>query len=526
MILGIDYGTTRTVVASADRGNYPVVGFQAEDGNVQEWYPSLIAARAGELRFGLDAAVLQDEPGWMIQRSFKRDLSVLGPDAMITLAGREVTALDLLREFLTALHRDIRSRSNLRGGRRAELEVMISTPANSNSNQRFNTLEAFRRAGFKVRGMINEPSAAGVEYAHRHLSSAPGERDDPLRRTPATHREHVVVYDLGGGTFDASVIGMADRHHDVIGSSGIERLGGDDFDEVLLEMALAQAGITELPEQSRSRLLEECREKKEGLHPNTRKIVIDLDRELDGAGEVIVSAAEFYDRCRPLVERTIQETDRALGSVADVQGDNLASISAIYQVGGSSNLPIVGRLLRERYGRLARKSPYPHASTAIGLAIAGDRTAGYELRERFTRHFGVWREAEAGRSVAFDVLFPKDTLLPGNGHGSLSCSRRYYPSHNVGWFRYLECSRISEGGQPAGDITPWDEIHFPFDPVLQNGTNLREIAVARSVPQGQEIEERYTCDGNGIINVDIINHTTGYHRAFLLHGGPPSKTRK
>src|SRR5262249_10663527 len=158
MILGIDYGTTRTVVASADRGNYPVVGFQAEDGNVQEWYPSLIAARAGELRFGLDAAVLQDGPGWMIQRSFKRDLSLLGPDAMITLAGREVTALDLLREFLTALHRDIRSRSNLRGGRRAELEVMISTPANSNSNQRFNTLEAFRRAGFKVRGMINEPS--------------------------------------------------------------------------------------------------------------------------------------------------------------------------------------------------------------------------------------------------------------------------------------------------------------------------------------------------------------------------------
>src|SRR5262245_5536337 len=106
MILGIDYGTTRTVVAAADRGNYPIIGFQGEDGNIQEWYPSLVAARAGELLFGLDAAILQDEPGWIIERSFKRDLSSLGPDAVIMLAGREITALDLLTEFLSALLRD------------------------------------------------------------------------------------------------------------------------------------------------------------------------------------------------------------------------------------------------------------------------------------------------------------------------------------------------------------------------------------------------------------------------------------
>src|SRR5215471_4125507 len=113
MILGIDYGTTRTVVASADRGNYPIVGFQAEDGNVQEWYPSLIAAREGEVRFGLDAGAVQDVHGWTILRSFKRELASLGPESVIDLAGREINALDLLTEFLTALRRDIRVRSNL-----------------------------------------------------------------------------------------------------------------------------------------------------------------------------------------------------------------------------------------------------------------------------------------------------------------------------------------------------------------------------------------------------------------------------
>jgi molecular chaperone DnaK (HSP70) len=525
MILGIDYGTTRTVVAAADRGNYPAVSFQAEDGNTQEWYPSLIAARAGELRFGLDAAAVQDQPEWLIVHSFKRELALRGPESVIELAGRSITTLDLLTEFLAALRRDICHRSNLRRARRGDLDAMISVPANSNSNQRFNTLEAFKGAGFKVLGMINEPSAAGIEYAHHYMT--PLSPEEPVRRTaasrraPASSRENVVVYDLGGGTFDASVISMADRQHEVISSSGITRLGGDDFDAILLDLALGQASIQEVSDDARSRLLQECREKKEGLHPNTRRIVIDLDREIEGAGEAVVSASDFYERCRPLVEETIQETDRALESVSEPI--TLASVSAIYQVGGSSSLPVVGRLLRERYGRLVRRSPYPHASTAIGLAIAADRDAGYQLRERFTRHFGVWREAEAGRSVAFDVLFPKDTALPENGHGSLVCSRRYHPAHNVGRFRYLECSRVNGGGQPAGDITPWDEIAFPFDPALQNGSDVGDIAVARSAPEGLEIEERYQCDQNGIIRVDIASHTSGYSRSFLLHGGAATK---
>jgi molecular chaperone DnaK (HSP70) len=509
MLLGIDYGTTRTVVAAVDRGNYPVISFQSADGDTQDWYPSLVAARGGDCLYGLDAAAHQDEMGWLMRRSFKRELATLGPESTLVLGDRTVTAVGLLTEFLVQLRRDIYERSNLRVKPQERLETMISVPANANSNQRFITLEAFRRAGFEVRGMINEPSAAGIEYAHLYL-----------REGASARREQVVVYDLGGGTFDASVTSMAERRHEVLSSEGIARLGGDDFDHLLLDLALQEAGIGDLPEGARFRLLEECREKKEGLHPNTRRVAIDLSRALAGAGEVVVSTGEFYDRCRPLVERTIEAMEHSAQSASATGESNWGAVAAIYLVGGSSDLPIVARLLRERYGRLVRKSPYPHASAAIGLAIAADREAGYQLRECFTRHFGVWREAEDGRSVTFDILFEKDTPLPEAGRESLARSRRYRPAHNIGHFRYLEGSRTDEHGQPLGDITPWDEIYFPFNPALLDEPHLERVAITREHVGEPLIEELYACDEHGIIEVSIINHTVPYRRSYLLHGRP------
>jgi len=507
MLLGIDYGTTRTVVAAVDRGNYPVVSFQTESGDAQEWYPSLLAERGGELLYGPAAAARQNEPGWALLRSFKRRLAALGPESEVSIGRQKVGALDLLTQFLAQLRRDLAERSNLRLKTREKLAAMISVPANSNSNQRFMTIEAFRRAGFEVAGLINEPSAAGIEYAHRFLGDG----------APA-RREHVVVYDLGGGTFDASVIDIAERRHEVVRSEGVARLGGDDFDQLLLDLALDRAGLSGVPETARERLLEECREKKEGLHPNTRKLAIDLSIALEGAGEVVVSTADFYDRCQPLIERTVEVMEQAMRRSPGEAASDWRSVAAIYLVGGSSELPAVARLLRERYGRNVRKSPYPHASAAIGLAIAADAGAGYTLRERFTRHFGVWREAEAGREIAFDVLFEKDTPLPANGQPTVTRARRYLPAHNLGHFRYLECGGLGAAGEPTGDLTPWDEIYFPFDPALEGEADLKGVPVARA-PLGEGVvEEIYSCDRNGIIAVEIVNHATGARRSYRLRG--------
>ena len=507
MLVGIDYGTTRTVVATIDRGNYPIVSFHTEDGDTQDWYPSMIAVRGNERLFGLDAATRQREAGWTLLRSFKQQLETLGPTSQLALGTGSATALELLTAFLARLRHDLTTRSNLRVTSQDDMQAVIAVPANANSNQRFLTLEAFRRAGFHVRGLLNEPSAAGIEYAHHYLSAGAGAR-----------REFVVVYDLGGGTFDASVISMTARRHEVMSSAGIGQLGGDDFDTLLLDLALEQAGAPPWTAPEQDGLLDECREKKEGLHPNTRRLAIDLGRARQGAGAVVVSTSAFYERCRPFVERTIATLEYAM------QGRDWGTVAALYVVGGASALPIVGRLLRERYGRKVRLSPYPHAATAIGLAIVADQDAGYQLRERFTHHFGVWREAEDGHVVAFDVVFAKDSVLPAPGTAPLTCVRRYRPTHNVGHFRYLECSQLTDMGEPTGDITPWDQVYFPFDPPLHEESNLQAVQITRRELGEQWAEERYACDAYGIIEVEIRNHPSPYVRRYRLRSSEPQGT--
>ena len=122
-------------------------------------------------------------------------------------------------------------------------------------------------------------------------------------------------------------------------------------------------------------------------------------------------------------------------------GASTASIATVYMVGGSSDLPIVARSLRERYGKQMRRSPYPHAATAIGSAIAADAAAGYQISERFTRHFGVWREVDGGKSVVLDAIFPKGTCWPENG-GESCTAAQLPPEQQPRHFRFVEFAVI------------------------------------------------------------------------------------
>src|SRR5947209_7735714 len=220
MRLGIDFGTTHTVVAIVDQGNYPVASFDGVDS-----WPSLIAAnRSGELRYGPEAAAVRHDPDWSVLRSFKRLLNDAGPATTVDLAGRSHRLADLFAGFLTQLKCDLQHHSNAELSPAERVEAAISVPANASSSQRFLTLDAFARAGFEVIALLNEPSAAGFEYAHRY------------RSTITTKREYVLIYDLGGGTFDASLLKMTGRLNEVVCSEGIQRLGGDDFDEAILEL--------------------------------------------------------------------------------------------------------------------------------------------------------------------------------------------------------------------------------------------------------------------------------------------------
>jgi molecular chaperone DnaK (HSP70) len=474
MRFGIDFGTTHTVVALVDRGNYPIVSFEHGDA-----IPSLISARGGELRFGVA------EPGWDVLRSFKRLLDEARPGAAVRLGGREHPLADLLAQFLSHVREEIAHRSN--AGLRAHdtVEAAVSVPANASTAQRLITLDAYRRAGFDVKAVLNEPSAAGFEYAHR------------FRETLTSKREYVLVYDLGGGTFDASLIHMEGKSNEVITSSGVSRLGGDDFDAAIAQLVASKSGGTVSPE-----LLEEVRVHKESIGPNTRKFT---------AGEVVLPVDEVYEACAALVERTLEAMEPAMRDPRrEAHDDEVAwsELAGIYVVGGASSFPPVYRRLRERFGaHRVRRSPHPFGSCAIGLAIHLDESAGYKLTERLTRHFGVFREDEEGGRVSFDVLVPKDTPLPAR------VSRRYRAAHNVGHFRFVECGRI-EQGRPEGNLAAWDEMLFPFDPLLRGG-DLTQVPVRR-LGHGPEVEETYQCAPDGTVEASLRILDDGFERTLRL----------
>src|SRR6267142_157002 len=395
MRFGIDFGTTHTVVAMIDRGNYPVVSFEHHDS-----IPSIVSSDLnGELVFG------RTEPGWTVLRSFKRLLADAHPDTEVRIGNRAVLLADLLTGFLSHLREELLYRSNAGLRKKDSIEVAASVPANASTAQRLMTMDAYRRAGFDVKAVLNEPSAAGFEYAHR------------FRETVTSKREYVLVYDLGGGTFDASLIHMEGRANEVITSNGVSRLGGDDFDEAIAQLVLSK-------------------------------------------------------------RRGAAITDDLLDEV------------------------------REQFGaHRVRRSPHPFGSCAIGLAIHLDETAGYRLKERLTRHFGVFREDEHGERISFDVLVPKDTPLPAQ------VSRRYRAAHNVGHYRFVECGRVDEG-RPEGNLAAWDEVLFPFDPKLRE-RNLTDVQVER-LGHGPEVEETYKCGADGPVTASLRVLDDGFERTLRL----------
>ncbi|PFG40730.1 chaperone protein HscA [Georgenia soli] len=509
MHLGVDLGTTRTIVALADRGNYPVVSFLDEDGDAHENFPSVVAAEDGELVHGFEALAAARR-GAPLLRSFKRALADpdVGAGTLLTVGDLEVPLLDLLTGYLSAVRTALRTRSNLSDAVDAvalddgvPLRAVVAVPAHAHGAQRFLTLEAFRRAGFEVLALVNEPSAAGFEYTHHRGG------------TISSRRTRVVVYDLGGGTFDASLVDVEGHRHAVLGSNGLNRLGGDDFDEVLARCVLETAApgaaaarsLEDLGRLERDDLLDRCREAKERIAPQSRRVVVEV-----GDTDVSVPVDTFYARATPLVEATVEAMRPLLGGLDDAAG--LTDVAGIYLVGGASGLPLVPRLLRERFGRRVHRSPHPSASTAIGLAIAADDEAGFTLSDRLSRGFGVFRERSGGAAVSFDPILGADTALPERE--GVVAVRRYRAAHNLGWYRFVECAGIDDDGEPRGDVVPFADVLFPFDPALRDGRDLRDVTVERR--EGCLVEERYLVDANGMVEVQITDLDTRYTQRHAI----------
>lgn len=506
MKLGIDFGTTRTTIAVADRGNYPVVSFDDNDGNARDHIPSMVALVHGQLVYGFDAEDAAWD-GFPHLRSFKRDLADahISATTPLQIGDRAYPLLHVLAGFFSYVALTLRTNSSFSPIPEDEpLEAVIGVPAHAHSAQRFLTLDAAYHGGFTPLLLLNEPSAAGLEYTHRHAS------------TINSKRTRVLVYDLGGGTFDASLVSVDGTSHEVMASHGNNALGGDDFDLALAKVLLDAHDIdpASLTDSQCAHFMTEVRLSKEALLPQSRWISVPSPFDPDDT--LTVNVTSFYDAVEGLVTSTLETMSPLL--VVDDNAPALDDdVAGIYVVGGASELPIIARLLRNVFGRRVRRSPHPSASTAIGLAIAADPAAPYTLKERLARGLGVFREMDEGAMVSFDAILPHDMLLHADENGLTTVVRTYKAAHNIGVFRYAEYTQEDEDGIPRGDVAPLDTIYFPFAPELRNldPEELAKIPVERT-QLGPMIQEGYTIDAHGIVWVTLTDVENGYAQTYSL----------
>lgn len=511
--LGIDFGTTNTVAVVHDRGVFSVVRHRAQTGAgtiVSDVYPSAILIENGTNKryFGPEADRRFGQrgpgPGTLYFPSLKRqlrDYAQGGKVSMDAYSG-DFEIADLLTSFLQSLAESIRASNMVAPDE--PLETVITWPANANGAQRHITRRCFREAGFEVLSTLNEPTASAIELADC-LTGGRGTRK-------ASRPQAVAVFDMGGGTFDASVVWIDGDEFHVLSSSGIENLGGDDFDHVLLEMFLDKLRMS--PEAiiplTRQALLRQARAQKETIAGGVVKTLFlnPMDYGLQGL-PVSIPVKAFDDRIRPMIEPAVELLRQVVAKAADREPRVDATEElAIYLVGGASKLPLISDMVAEAFPKSkVILTDKPFTSVAMGAAVAAMDRVRY--RDIFARHFGLLRLRDHGQAEIFDVIFPAGTPIPRKGEPPLERTSWYHPHHNIGHLRYMECSHIGPNGMPDGSVRAWSDLLFPYDPVFPLAAKLSPRLVAGTDRfSAQTVCEVYRCDSDGVITVELRRPAT------------------
>jgi molecular chaperone DnaK (HSP70) len=356
LIVGIDLGTTNSEVAAFAGNQVRVLG----PGDTR-MLPSCVGFSAsGDLLVGEAARNQQALYPERTVRSIKRRM---GSEDIVTVGGKEFTPQEIsaliLRELAEWAHRSL-----------GELpqKAVITVPAYFSDRQRNATREAGALAGLEVVRILNEPTAASLAYGY----------GDGSRHT-------VLVYDLGGGTFDVSVVTVEGDITEVLASHGNNHLGGDDFDD-LLAARLADEfrkrhgfDLREEHTAAKARLWWAAEEAKKKLsfEPYVKvreeSLVIQAGKPLHL--EVEISRDEYETLIRPLLESTLDSVSKALVD----SGKKPADLDAILLVGGSTRTPLVSHLLSERTGLDPRQDVHPDLCVALGAGVLASRLAGHSV---------------------------------------------------------------------------------------------------------------------------------------------------
>jgi molecular chaperone HscA len=356
--IGIDLGTTNSVVAVADGGQPEVLRDAHGDGLI----PSVVALMPEGVVVGREAQAVRARHPDRVVGSIKRlmgrgvhDVKALAGvlpyriaasgDSVgmvrLEVAGRSVTPIEMSAEILKA----VKARAEQSLGQ-AVTQAVVTVPAYFDDAARSATKDAAKLAGLEVLRLVNEPTAAALAYGLD------------------TGAEGVyAIYDLGGGTFDISLLRLQKGVFQVLATGGDSALGGDDFDHALAERALAASGIETLEETGAAALLLAARAAKESLTGNDN---VTLGAKVGGkAVEFAISRRAFEALIDPLVQRTI----RACRQVLDDARVTPKEIAGVVLVGGSTRVPLVRRRVEEFFGRAPLADINPDEVVAVGAAL-------------------------------------------------------------------------------------------------------------------------------------------------------------
>ncbi len=480
-VVGIDLGTTNSAVAVVQAGE-PTVITNPEGGRLT---PSVVAfSKSGERLVGQPAkrqAVLNPE---RTVASIKRKM---GTRDTHTIDGKDYTPEQISAMILEKLKRDAVSYLG-----EDVKQAVITVPAYFNDTQRTATKQAGEIAGLEVLRIINEPTAAALAYGHQE------------EKKEAT----IMVYDLGGGTFDVSILDVEvdksseDRDFfEVKATSGDTQLGGDDFDERLIEYIADEfnkdTGIDLRKDRQALQRLKEAAEKAKCELSTTVQTQVSLPfiTSVEGEGpkhlEMTVTRAKFEELIKDLVGKTTQAMDQALKDSKLSRDD----IDEVILVGGSTRIPAVQELVRNFIGKEPKRGINPDEVVAVGAAIQaavlGEGATDMVLVDVTPLTLGVETKGDV-----FDPLIERNTAIP---------------------------TKISRIYTTASNFQPTVEIHVLQGERSQASQNKSlgrfHLDGIPPAPAGMpQIEVTFDIDANGILNVAAQDKGTGKEQQITITG--------
>ena len=474
-IIGIDLGTTNSCVAVMEGGK-PVVIANTEGIRTT---PSIVAfTKNGERLVGDPAKRQAVTNADKTISSIKRHM---GSDYKVSIDGKNYTPQEISAMILQKLKADAESYLG-----EPVTEAVITVPAYFNDAQRQATKDAGKIAGLDVKRIINEPTAAALAYGLENETE-----------------QKVMVYDLGGGTFDVSIIEIGDGVIEVLSTNGDTKLGGDDFDQAIINWMIEEFKKAEGVDLSTDKMalqrLKEAAEKakKELSSASTTNINLPfITATADGPKhfDMNLTKAKFEELVHDLVERTAIPVQNAMKDA----GLNYSEISKVLLVGGSTRVPCVQEKVKQLTGKEPNKSLNPDECVAVGASVQGGKLAG---------------DAGAGDILLLDVT-PLSLSIETMG----GIATRLIERNTTIPTKKSQVFSTAADNQTAVDINVLQgERQFAKDNKSLGQFRLDGIPPARrGVPQ---IEVTFDIDANGIVNVSAKDLGTGKEQHITITSG-------